>query len=599
MDIQFNNKQSFSLSFKQYNTEWMKVTFLENEIEMYNSTPCIVITENINTKLKFTSPDYSTKLYMDGIDTLPENMVKQDEDDNAYLSPSEKFIDIFTNQYYPLIPGIYRIIVVQNQRKYYSLIEIRPKLLSQGEWVRIREDLENEIRGLATQLIRRNISIVNEYGEYVPPQYLSKYYLIKQNFSKIMAALMDIRVKPNHRIVKTYDIIPENKLKVIDDKTVRSYLNNATNRGYIKAPTRSLTYDLPENRWLKKIVTELIKWLEEFFLVTERFIEKEKNIISEVEVRKNDCKNLVFVKEHNKVVSFLNELEENAYKMSKALNILMTSEWYKSVTNTSIKFIPNVMHSDARYNCLYKLYKSLKYDGCKIKIDDKFAFQWKSTDKLYETWGYIKICKIINEIEGFNACGGWLFSEKVKKNEILIPDLEPGMRIGFINKDNILINLIYDCKLPHYSNKTSLSDTPLYVKGNNNRPDARVDVYKNSIYIGSILIDFKYRPRKNIWDEQLINRQSNVMKQITAYETQCASTYLYGGRDSKHKRNPNPVFEVWVIHPNGIEGNNMVEEEEDRNLKFIELRPGKGRDGIEHSFRSVLKTMLEEASEDV
>lgn len=78
------------------------------------------VVENKDLSLEFICEDETARLYMDGLDTLPERDLEIGEDDIAYISPEIRRIYLYKNSkdsdnpdgYYSLIPGHYRIKVV-------------------------------------------------------------------------------------------------------------------------------------------------------------------------------------------------------------------------------------------------------------------------------------------------------------------------------------------------------------------------------------------------------------------------------------------------------------------------------------------------------
>ena len=55
--------------------------------------------------------------------------------------------------------------------------------------------------------------------------------------------------------------------------------------------------------------------------------------------------------------------------------------------------------------------------------------------------------------------------------------------------------------------RTSKCDQPLYTKKANNTPDCIIDCYEcdefkqEKFYLGSLIIDFKYRKRSSLWND--------------------------------------------------------------------------------------------------
>jgi hypothetical protein len=167
------------------------------------------------------------------------------------------------------------------------------------------------------------------------------------------------------------------------------------------------------------------------------------------------------------------------------------------------------MNSDPRYRALYQLYRELNKEQEQGQIHHSYSFQWKRSDKLYEIWGYIQFIKsLMGEELGFVPESGWIYSQEVN---LKIPELPSNTEIVF-RRDNLRLHLVYEAKLPTQSVLTT-AKKPLYTRGTHTCPDGRLDVYKDELFIGTIIYDFKYRPRSAIWNESLIlsKKQNEVM----------------------------------------------------------------------------------------
>ena len=75
----------------------------------------------------------------------------------------------------------------------------------------MRDDLESEIRGLAQDIVRRNIGIGKSYNEKIPPKILYDFLVIKKYSTNVTMALMDIAENPRSTIITLYDKISANK----------------------------------------------------------------------------------------------------------------------------------------------------------------------------------------------------------------------------------------------------------------------------------------------------------------------------------------------------------------------------------------------------
>lgn len=575
-----------------------KLKFFDSEKKCFdNRIACIE--ENRITEMLFDCEYMDSKLYMDGLESLPEDLTKEDESGDVYISPSLQKISLFQKDFYPLIPGIFRIVIVIKDIKYYSLVEVKAKLITKNELDIIKEDLEKTVNGLAFELIRKNISLGNDKFKDAPME-LYKFFVIQKNFSKVMSALADIRIRPNYKITKKYKIEYEDKVKSLDNITVKNYLNKSISEGFLKVPIKTFEYNLAENQWIKKIIKHVTEFLNKFINLSSNLIIIKERTIEELSKYSYEESNKLRIKEERKSVEYLNTLKTLAIKMKTSMNIIKSTEWYGEVTNNSGINIPHVLFSDSRYNAIYKLYKELIDSKFNIELDNKFTFQWRRTDELYEIWCYIKVCElIISKDFGFEIDGGWLFDNNINSKKVLIPELKSSSTVNFRKRD-IRIKLIYDCEIPHHSEDTSLEKNPLYITSIKNKPDARLDIYKENSYIGSILLEFKYRNRKWLWKTKYEYYQSDtsVIKQLVSYGNNCSSIYLFKNDKNaatKFNKYIKPVSKVLILYPKGDNEHRIIDEVIDHNLKFIMFKPGEVQSLLRESIEKEIQELIERA----
>ena len=89
-------------------------------------------------------------------------------------------------------------------------------------------------------------------------------------------------------------------------------------------------------------------------------------------------------------------------------------------------------------------------------------------------------------------------------------------------------------------------DEPLHTVNNNNKPDCRIDVYYQSIYVGSLVIDFKYRRPEKIF----CPNEDKALKQLHAYSVGLSSDVLYSNNVNPIIKNRiQPVSDVFAFTP--------------------------------------------------
>ncbi|MBU8919076.1 DUF2357 domain-containing protein [Bacillus sp. FJAT-29953] len=565
-------------------------TFFTNEDDFFEKRDesFIEIKENLAVSISFRSNRMDAQFFMDGLETLPEPNLKTDSQvGEVYLSPSENPVILFdhNDEYYPLIPGFYRMMVIYDGTRYFSWVKVVPKQLEESQWEQMKQEVEQELNGLARELLLKKTDLDTRM-DGIPLGLLEQFFVINKRFSSVMAALTDLYRKVNFRINKGYTFVSRERTRSIDDKTIRHAAFRPNNDQTFKAPVSEVTYDLPENRLVKKIIESISKMLTGFIEGIERTAGSLTDLHAASPVETFPQKDIT-----------LQELEKLcgiAGKMRGAIQWIRTAPWYESVGVYQESGIPHVMNSDPRYRAIYQLYRELHQEKNEVRTYPSYAYQWKRSDKLYEIWGYIQFIKALTGDElAFSPKSGWIFNEDFGKNAGFIPSLPANTEV-VMKKDNLEIVLVYEGHLPTQS-RLATAKKPLYTRGTHTTPDARLDVYKEDIFLGSIIVDFKYRPRNKIWDENLIynQRQNEVMRQLISYSDNIHSNLLFGAVGSPLISRFSPVQEVWAVYPNRF-GPSRSHEYADHKVCLVELTPGQMNDllvdKIKEGIDSLLKT---------
>lgn len=194
----------FVLQFNGKSSEF----FATSEEKIYfDDFPSIKIVENEEVTIFFNSADSSARLYLDALDILPDgNDVLVDEEGRIYRPVSAAPIPLYKqgNDYDALRVDAFRICVSCAGQEYYSLLEVLPKQLSVSEWSMMRDDLETEIRGLAQDIVRRNIGLGSDRAGAIPPQKLYTFFVMQKYASQVLSALIALQNAPKYHIVTNY-----------------------------------------------------------------------------------------------------------------------------------------------------------------------------------------------------------------------------------------------------------------------------------------------------------------------------------------------------------------------------------------------------------
>lgn len=532
---------------------------------------------------------------MDGLDMLPESEVEEDNLGDVYLpsSPTEKVLFTNGNQngytYYPLIPGFYQVKVIIEGNCYYTLLRVKPKQVNEEQWETMRQEIEETLHGLAQDLVRKNLNLNSEEDMPIPITYMRQWLLLRKEKSRLLNAIEEIQKAPRYNIIKHHEIVPNALAKSIGEETIKFRSLHPEKKDVIKEAKSVISYCLPENRWILHIVQFLAsttQTLFQFLLTYEDVLLRE---LKELHRWGKKAEGRIRIKE--KVLNQIQEMKKDANQFRNAWNRLLQVQWLQYLPKTLPKEIPIALSADSRYRILYQVYRNLKKDNTSVTLDSMYTYHWKRTDYLYEIWGFIQVIRVfLSEGTGLIATKGWLFDIADVENGVTVPELRKGSYVEFTD-GAIRIRAIYEEELPSSAKDTSM-ESPLYTSSYHRLPDCRIDVYDEHGHIGSLLLDFKYRPLSTVWEKQKIktSKQTKTMKQLDAYTTACRSPWFLKGRASERMLNRfRPVAEVWPVFP--IKDDKELSREVDEYfVRPMDLTPGKEN----HHFKKHIFEAIEE-----
>ena len=532
--------------------------FFSDENECWESDEyTLSIEENEEISILFDSDDPKSKLYMSALDVLPENDGNTLEDDEGHLyrKPSDTPFYLYKSEdnYDQLRVDVFIIHIVSNGISYYGNLRILPKQLTVKEWSMMRDDIENEIRGLSMDIVSKRIGLGGQGLKSFSPEVVYGFVVIEKYFNSVLMSLTDISENPRLEI-NTYYEKKHDKGELIqksDSETIRRYMIRSGSMPYVYIPEKQAEYDIPENRLLKKIVNEYEDRVSQFI-----------SLIDEIEAFSID--NSI----HNQVSNisdFLSDFKKKAIKIKRITGIIRSKEWYSKVGDYTSAYIPHAFLMDARYNVMYQLYSELKRDNLKIDADSEYTYSWKSSSILYEMWCLFKICRLL--LQSFDIKEeDWKIS---LEGSLLFPRVQPGSVISFKN-DKLSIDLIYDQTIP-LGNATSSLDSPLYMAvvsdgRKHNRPDILLNVYnaEKTVYCGSIIFECKYRKIRSFWS----NGNGSSCSQLQSYYNNARSRILLKGIGSE--MDIRPVSKVVALTPDGYDASGIGE---DFNIQIKEFKP--------------------------
>ncbi|WP_028983241.1 DUF2357 domain-containing protein [Sporolactobacillus terrae] len=589
MDIHFNvmifegNYRPIHLKF--FNDKDALKTISDNDI------PCFK--EYANLAFKFTSDNPEDKLYMDGFEFLNDFSLRKDITGHMYVSPSYNKIVLYDgnnkqNPQVPFIPGYYEIKVdLSNSEKFYSWFKIQPNHLNATDWNRMQEEIESIVKGLANTFVRRE----NAFSRHIHDGFndlflMQKIDIVQKHLNNIRRSLKGIEQNPRLNIRKKYKWVKSFEKVIIDTKTIMQHSKHPEKKDNIYSAERYINYDTPENECLKKILLYFIHFSSESLDYLYKLLENLEEKYSTSYTHPNSLQEEI--KSVNKSIDVIKRLR------SYMQNMYML-DWMESIKEKGNLGVSQTIRMDSRYNYLFKVYRLLHDKNNSLTLSNEYQYFWKRTDLLYEIWGYIKMIQIIQAL-GYDAKDGWIFDEKWLGKQYL-PFLNDDTTVQF-NKDDITLNLIYNSEMPSKSEDTKPSK-PLYSKSANRKPDIRLDIFRVNEYVGSLILDTKYRRLNNILlnNYDFYNHRS-TMEQLGNYKNYPESIYFLKDKPDFFRKGSKPVSEVWVLYPGSDDVSQSIVDKIDLedNIKFIVLRPGIDTEELSKKLEVVINEKIQYVS---
>lgn len=298
-------------------------------------------------------------------------------------------------------------------------IEVFPSKLSYKEdYEAIRNDINEMVEAAAIDFINSTYSLgtISETRNNVPAIFFS---LINQLFEKYYKAVRVIMQKPNHKLVAEHVVVPEHKLKRIDNKTIQWIQKHPQQAKKCNAEIRinkvlgvckKIKYDTTENQLVKFMLTTTVKKLQDFrrkYLAG--FRNPEKSADPEI-LNRIDCM----------VSQISSQLKNPIFEEVSSL---------KGVNTMSLVF-----QMAPGYRELYRYYqliqRGISFSG------EVYNFSLKETSTLYEYWCFIKLVNIMKkrytllddgkDIIKANKKGITVTLSKEKKSEVKFIDTKTG-----------------------------------------------------------------------------------------------------------------------------------------------------------------------------
>jgi len=542
----------------------------------------VIIREYYNLDLTFSSTFKDARLYLDGLEIIDNKNIQVDSSGKEFLKPSETAYQLFNYDNSTiekmLVPGFYQMTLVENNQEYYAFFEVVPKSLSKPQWIAMKNEIEETLTGLSQSFNRKNLSSSQKNDLN---QIYYKFDYIKKMYKRYLKITRDLISSPEYRLEKRYEWKELNQNPTVDEKSIRKKLEKPDKQEAIYSPSRILNYQTKENKWLKASIKKINKFNVDYLSFLSKKLEeiehdKDKN-------KRYKAKVYTLEEEENEIRQIMNILKQ----ILTVNHFLLNQEWMDEIKGENTIYPTSSMMMNQKYNFYYKWLQQMKKEEMHVILPNSIKYAWKRTDELFEIWTYIKMISIIENL-GYEPKSGWIYSNESLK----IPDLSEGTFITFIN-DEVKINLHYNSRLKRKNSQTTV-DHPLYTKAENDKPDIRLDVFHNDSYLGSLIIDAKYRSFE-IMTKRDTRYKDNVMKQLHNYKNSPESkNYYYPSLQRFIREQLSPIRQVWVLYPHSDDTNKpkKYEIEEEENIHFYEISPYYPTDEISRSLLSYIDGLM-------
>lgn len=464
-----------------------KLKINNKNLEFNNEDNKLIFKEYADLKILFTG-DEDARLF---IPTLIDN-TKLDKKMTG-IKPSDDLIVLYSNdrddnqQVNPILPGNYLIEVKLNGEIFESYIEIIPKDLTKFEWASMVSEIEKAEINLSRS--------INRLGKYSSKRFYNPLLKEKPE-EKIIEFISQIRnivnqIKIKYTIKKNYKWVNPGIEKIVDSRTVRVNEINKNNKSLRYTAVREKDYSNNLNSFFKSILLDI-------YAISVKALNDLR--ISKQQILINESSNKSRIDDIDKNIKLIKQLNYEMYE-------LINNEKLKNV-NCNYSYINKGMIYDFRYNSIYKIYRKIVDINSYLNSSSLSKNYLKRTDKLYEIWIYITIINILID-SGYIPKSGWIFDGK--KNSVF----QEGTNVKLKSPDGeFYIRVVFNEKLLNQGQHKFISKTrPLLTASNRNKPDIRIDEFSNDDdYLGTTIIDAKYRKLSSILNDKNVRNQLNEYK---------------------------------------------------------------------------------------
>lgn len=516
-------KDRISIRFNQRSSKELKevslIGYVSKEEALKNIDNVNYINENSELSLIFQSDEVNAKLYADFLIYYDIEGVNVTNDE-MYFTPRDseyRIINYSNGNNISLVPGEYLLYYESDNSNYYYAIRIsnNENTMQRSIWEQMKKDISKYSELLTIQYLRGN-NHLSLGDKIIDGYFMSKILFLIEEYPKLLSLLSKIEKNSNFNVKKDYMWQTINKNKKSDNVTnAMNQKKYKYNREY--SYKNIIHYDTEANKNLKYILmyilnfcTQATKTLEDLISEENAEYQLNRNFVS---TRTNRDKRF---EEQYKLLRYC---VQKIQKIQNLISNLVFNSWLKYVSNINTLKVSNNYVQKKDYRVLYLIFHKLIKDKEEISLDSEYGFQLRPSSELYEIWCYLYLIRSLIEL-GFEVYDGWIFSENIKTN---IPYLKSGDYVLLKNKQGLHIKLVFDEVLtPKNARESQKAGIPFYTV-KNNRPDIRLDFFKDFIsdgnFLKTIIFDAKYRAGSSIFYSKRGFDDSKVFEQLNNYHS--------------------------------------------------------------------------------
>jgi len=463
---------------------------------------------------------------------------------------------------YPWRCGLYHFELHYQGKTYFGAVAIKPKNVSDRQMAQIHQVINQELRGLVLDYyhFKRTIGHFNQDGTERHRRFIRWY---RENEAKLLRAIRDIETRCMLQIEKAYKL--EDVPRHMDNRSLRlqhSY------RGVIYQGTKfynrhwQTNWDNDENRLAKYVISQIAHELMQS-LRSLKVLEREAGEINDsysnvpqfpekierhtIRIQTSEDENqgwddpaldssgyrrwqaLPFAA----IPSDQTEATKHLLKLSARLN----TPFWNRVENRRPKTF-RLGTGTPSYRLLYELWKEAASQT--RETDDTLSDMpaYKPTSVLYEYYVLFGVLRALRELDFLPDREA--ITIQLQKS-FFRDGLKEGTKVSFVNGDCKIV-VTYDETLAPNSQSALQNRTHFY--GHLRRkPDIRIDLYKNSTYVSTFIIEVKYRPFYNIHSDFVWTK---TMEQMNEYRL---ISYVQKNSDGQKEYNLRAVYQVVCAYP--------------------------------------------------